>query len=1714
MEPRLGSAGEMDAGRGGAFQPDAFRHHGGAGVAPSLKANATASLSFRAPSPSDAGGGTDQGQLTSRVEAHAPRESSALIEAWLDDMLDPGASDGAPRGLASKRLDRATLSAAGMDQDAIDRLYRGLYSHSVEFQKMVSRETALAPRLGQDAVRGVHDALSCLNASLSEASVTGAEVQNIDDGDGGVNAAQKQLDAEEMRLLMEAKTEIEIRMQTLMANVAQERRKRQATEEHLKEAEAQILAERGLCDREKQAHAATRLRMEEQQEEGEKVKDWLNQTIENERMNVAKEKLNVERLNSKIGQMELDRAALNKDIEKMTGEVNMAKGEISQLRVAEAKLQMIIKGKDDDIELLRENFKNDMIECERQKEVYDDIVAQMNAAKKMYDEETTTNAKLQAVIDAHVANIGELEAAKAGLEATEVRLNGDIAGLKSEAEKRDKYVVELEEKAELLVLTRTQLEESQSEGTKLAGELESTRKKAKATEDELRANLTAALNTVEELTRGKSELSVEADKVKRQWQMAMEQGDALEDQVEGHRQVRQKAVDRRDVAIDGMARAQTEVEELERKLKNITAERDKLLELNRNLEDDLKTWKDKAKNNEEKLKATEKMLKETLEKAQKDAAAADAKIKKLEKELEAERKKVQEMLPEIEKYKALKKEFATVDAAHKKLQKENETLDKKLQQCEKDRIKAANDRGAAVKEKAEVAAKLKIANSDIDRLTKTKKALEDRIEVLEKRLLSTEEQLENTKAELHASKEECSRLEAGLRHEEEEHAHTRSELDDTKAKLAEANAMNEELAERVKALETETGLSFKASGASSQMLKSSLAAFKRERDELAEMNKKLKEQLENLWAEIDREMRDKSEIAEKMMRLQEEFQLAANMLDQESQAHAMTAAAQAEAEAKLRAEMDAAASAADAARKKREEDAAALARKHSAAAASLKLQRAAEKERKRQAAEDAQRKLDEMSAEAQRKMIEEQLKMISGLERELGKAGEEAQRAMEVGTRLEQLHEAVKEREAEMLKLRAQIESLELKSKADHSEFEAKRAVLEDRLQSEVTARRVRERYAEDLSKKLKLAKLEIIKLGRRPKMVSKPCQTTYAEMWVRNFLDEDDVAERRKAWVPAAVAARRKKKTSVTVAPAGAAATRNTIVALLSEKIKADMAAVRENRVPMQLPQFTYSYFYTRYGLPEQTEERILDFAAAVFAHRGVPEIARFGLSCGLLSEDDDVGIHPSASAAARAATIVDGGRATTRSVGTGGDAEIRDDEIGSPRSTLRSTSVPDDVNRVLIRGATKRTAAADEAMTARGVGDDGFPGAPGGFGTGLARLKPGDCNLLGLDNRHLNHALALDLAELQTKVVPTEINHDFLTHPLAEEAADALASAVGLDAILGYVAHSSFADAMAGVDLGIMVSEEQLPQLHVLLIEACHILHMQTPLLYVKHHPSPAVYPWGVKGLSPALVVTSAAIEVLAPRELQAAMAGAVAHLLPGSAPVEVTAHSVMRLAPELFLSRDGVRPVWPSVIRPALDRWGRFAELSADRAALIVAQDASVVVSAIMKMAAGSPSLNGALNVHAVLDRARAVDREQVARLPQLLRQADPGQLIGAWSSLAVLRARELLRFQASDAYERTIASGRPASRPNSAAQRRKDLMSLAYMDVLPALPLGLNLPGSADDVGVGEAEGGGTNDAAAGNRIAGEGSAAVAPRPPEAAGGGSTAPAIRSTRLREA
>lgn len=56
----------------------------------------------------------------------------------------------------------------------------------------------------------------------------------------------------------------------------------------------------------------------------------------------------------------------------------------------------------------------------------------------------------------------------------------------------------------------------------------------------------------------------------------------------------------------------------------------------------------------------------------------------------------------------------------------------------------------------------------------------------------------------------------------------------------------------------------------------------------------------------------------------------------------------------------------------------------------------------------------------------------------------------------------------------------------------------------------------------------------------------------------------------------------------------------------------------------------------------------------------------------------------------------------------------------------------------------------------------------------------------------------------------------------------------------------------------------------------------------------------------------------------------------------------------------------VEEAFMRWLRAAELTCDRAALLVAQDARVVISALMKLAGGSPAFANELNVDAFLEQ----------------------------------------------------------------------------------------------------------------------------------------------------
>lgn len=255
---------------------------------------------------------------------------------------------------------------------------------------------------------------------------------------------------------------------------------------------------------------------------------------------------------------------------------------------------------------------------------------------------------------------------------------------------------------------------------------------------------------------------------------------------------------------------------------------------------------------------------------------------------------------------------------------------------------------------------------------------------------------------------------------------------------------------------------------------------------------------------------------------------------------------------------------------------------------------------------------------------------------------------------------------------------------------------------------------------------------------------------------------------------------------------------------------------------------------------------------------------------------------------------------------------------------------------------------------------------------------------------------------------------HPLDLQATQALQQLPGLDlairGLMGPVAEQFFQ--LENLASGILVGDRQLPQLHELLLEACQILDLEPPQLYVRQNPTPNAYTFAMRGKQPFVVIHTSLIDLLTPEEIQAVIAHELGHLKCEHSVYLTMANIAVLAAGQLGL------PLGPLVAQGLQERlleWVRCAEFTCDRAALLVAQDARVVASVLMKLTGGSPALASQLNLDAFLEQARAYDDLSLSEIGKMLRQTQTAQRT---HPVPVLRAREIDRWASSQDYEKLL------------------------------------------------------------------------------------------------
>jgi Zn-dependent protease with chaperone function len=203
-------------------------------------------------------------------------------------------------------------------------------------------------------------------------------------------------------------------------------------------------------------------------------------------------------------------------------------------------------------------------------------------------------------------------------------------------------------------------------------------------------------------------------------------------------------------------------------------------------------------------------------------------------------------------------------------------------------------------------------------------------------------------------------------------------------------------------------------------------------------------------------------------------------------------------------------------------------------------------------------------------------------------------------------------------------------------------------------------------------------------------------------------------------------------------------------------------------------------------------------------------------------------------------------------------------------------------------------------------------------------------------------------------DLNKDQYIHPADRRALAALRAIPGIDTALKKLLEVTGESAIRVIFTAsaVKVTQKQCPDLYAKLQIACATLGVEMPELFVQQSPIPNAFTGGVK--RPVIVLYSALLERLTDEEVLAVVSHEVGHIhaehvlyLTAARLIELAANAAIIAAPLAML----IKQLMSLTMRYALLAWSRRAELSCDRAALLVTQDQDVVGRTMMKLAGGT-------------------------------------------------------------------------------------------------------------------------------------------------------------------
>ncbi|HEX8458235.1 MAG TPA: M48 family metallopeptidase [Pyrinomonadaceae bacterium] len=270
-------------------------------------------------------------------------------------------------------------------------------------------------------------------------------------------------------------------------------------------------------------------------------------------------------------------------------------------------------------------------------------------------------------------------------------------------------------------------------------------------------------------------------------------------------------------------------------------------------------------------------------------------------------------------------------------------------------------------------------------------------------------------------------------------------------------------------------------------------------------------------------------------------------------------------------------------------------------------------------------------------------------------------------------------------------------------------------------------------------------------------------------------------------------------------------------------------------------------------------------------------------------------------------------------------------------------------------------------------------------------------------------------------ELDKDSYIHPADSRALATLRAIPGIDTAVKKLLSVTGESAIRVIFTAsaVRVTPKQCPDLYAKLQVACTTLGVDMPELFVQQSPLVNAFTGGVE--RPVIVLYSGLLERLTDEEVLAVVAHEVGHIhaehvlyLTVAHLLEALANVALAAAPIASL----VAQILSSTMRTALLAWSRRAELSCDRAALLVTQDADVIGRTMMKLCGGT--------------FASKVDYEQfLVQARDFQKNYDERALDRFWADIItsglshpfpVWRTSEILKWVETDQYAR-LMNGAP-------------------------------------------------------------------------------------------